>query len=474
MIIWKGDFTSAVSPPGYIAHMSAAAMLALFVSCAGDAVIPPGCGDGVLEGAEACDDGEANSSTLPDACRSDCTLPFCGDGVTDRGEDCDDSNDQGGDGCTPTCLLEDGLLEEEPNDSPAEAQQWNGQVIYGSLAQGDVDCFAVELPGCGAIQAWLGEPCPAPATLALHDPEGSLLAVGAPAEDGCAYLDPEQAPGARFVDEGQWTLCLSPILDAALSSYALEIRVVQPEDASYTIDTEQDPDGDGVPDDCDSDRDGDGVTNEDDNCPDIPNGPDMAALSPSEDGYLRVWLAAGPFAGTESTQDCLPSYDNLLGDDDASVEPSLGQDAGDAVWTVLWSWEDRVDYLEDFATVDAPREIYTAVYVHSEAQRELTLALGPDDGVRAWLNGDLLMEESGCQGTVVDYFSTQATLLAGWNLVLLKVRDQGGEWGIYARFKDDGEPITDLELSLSPDGTWESNQEDSDADGIGDVCDSSP
>jgi cysteine-rich repeat protein len=48
----------------------------------------PVCGDGVREGHEACDDGEDNSDTRPDACREDCTLPRCGDGVLDTGEAC--------------------------------------------------------------------------------------------------------------------------------------------------------------------------------------------------------------------------------------------------------------------------------------------------------------------------------------------------------------------------------------------------
>ena len=48
------------------------------------------CGDGVLDALEACDDGEANSDTEPDACRSLCVLPRCGDDVIDLGEACDD------------------------------------------------------------------------------------------------------------------------------------------------------------------------------------------------------------------------------------------------------------------------------------------------------------------------------------------------------------------------------------------------
>jgi hypothetical protein len=51
----------------------------------------PRCGDGILDDrfGEACDDGEDNSNTAADACRTDCTPPFCGDGKADAGEECD-------------------------------------------------------------------------------------------------------------------------------------------------------------------------------------------------------------------------------------------------------------------------------------------------------------------------------------------------------------------------------------------------
>ena len=79
-----------------------------------------------------------------------------------------------------------------------------------------------------------------------------------------------------------------------------------------------------------------------------------------------------------------------------------------------------------------------------------------------------------CQGTVVDSTKVKVMLLAGWNTLLIKVYDQGGGWGNYARFLDGATPVTDLELSLSPHGAWAPDQTDSDKDGVGDVCDKTP
>lgn len=63
------------------------------------------CGDGVpFPGVEDCDDGAANSNTVPNACRTNCDLPGCGDNVIDAGEQCDDGNVVATDTCTDQCL----------------------------------------------------------------------------------------------------------------------------------------------------------------------------------------------------------------------------------------------------------------------------------------------------------------------------------------------------------------------------------
>ncbi len=65
----------------------------------------PVCGNGTLEGAEACDDGNATNG---DGCSSTCTieLPVCGNGVIEVGETCDDGNTNNGDGCSSVCICE--------------------------------------------------------------------------------------------------------------------------------------------------------------------------------------------------------------------------------------------------------------------------------------------------------------------------------------------------------------------------------
>lgn len=60
------------------------------------------CGNGLLEDGEACDQGEDNSDTLADACRTTCEVSSCGDAVLDSAEDCDAS----GPGCLSDCSFD--------------------------------------------------------------------------------------------------------------------------------------------------------------------------------------------------------------------------------------------------------------------------------------------------------------------------------------------------------------------------------
>ncbi len=456
--------------------MVATLLLACHPSVDGDsgAWIAPGCGDGIVADGEACDDGPANSDVVADACRSDCSLPRCGDGLADAAESCDDGNAVGGDGCTPWCADEAGQIESEPNDDPAAANPLESPPVYGSLPDGDVDCYRFTLDDCGAVEAEQLAPCREQIAFALYDPSGAQVAVGTPDADGCGTLDPSEAVGASQALPGEWSICVSAWTDP-VGGYAATIAPLDFGTSGVAASPTIDLDFDGRADTCDLDIDGDGVDDAEDNCPFAPNGAGMPAPRPTPiDGYLRAWLSAGPFVGTKSPDQCLPSDDDLVASPDGVAQPALGASAGTLQWTALWSTVDRIEYLTDYGEAPAPREVYNAIYVYSPSTRDATLALGPDDGIRAWWDGSVVIDLASCQGTIPDFVTAPVAMTAGWHTLLLKVRDQGGGWGNYTRFLDPfAEPITDLELSMAPE-PWSDDQTDSDDDGIGDACDRTP
>ncbi len=469
-----------------VPHRWAWVAIVLCVGCTEteEVQVPPGCGDGLPDADEACDDGAANSNTEADACRVTCVLAACGDGVVDNAEACDDGGRLGGDGCDPACGAEIGTLEAEPNDvwdlatpaaPPGTTPGGTGDVA-GSLSAEDVDCWSFPVARCDAITVTESAPCTRGLSLTLHDPTGALLAVGAPGETGgCTGLDPADQPGARWVAEGTWAVCASAA--APVDGYALTIAVGASTGLAAPLDGSDD-DGDGAPESCDTDTDGDGVDNLDDDCPDVSNGPETPVPSLSADGFVTDWLAVGPFVGGVSTLDCRPSEDAFVGEDevgeDTAIAPVMGDPAGGLFWTA-WVLDSNSFDLLNFASVGAPREAYALVYLESPTARTLTLAVGADDGVFAWWNGVQVMDVSACQGVNADQFTASVEARAGMNTLLFKVRDQGGGWGLAARFYEaDGARVSDLVPSLSPAGGWAPGQSDRDGDGIGDYCDSEP
>jgi cysteine-rich repeat protein len=91
--------------------------------------VPTICGDGRVTGAEECDDGDANSDSEADACRSNCFAASCGDGVVDSGEACDDGNTGAGDGCEADCTVPPGGM--PPGDDGAPDGEEPGGITGG-------------------------------------------------------------------------------------------------------------------------------------------------------------------------------------------------------------------------------------------------------------------------------------------------------------------------------------------------------
>ena len=439
------------------------------------------CGDGRIDGAEQCDDGEANSNTQPDACRTNCTPASCGDGVADTSEACDDANAWGGDGCLPTCEAEAGPYETEPNDEPGAGEPAPvGNEVAGALPAFDRDCYTVEVLENG----WLGAEvladaetglCSAYAVIEIFDEAYETIGVGFPdVATGCAWIGPE-ATSARYLGEGTYDICVSGLFDAEVPSYRLRLEIG--DDSCSLVDIlpteDEDVDLDGLADPCDDDIDEDGLPNDNDNCPRISNGPWSTPPVPNDDGYIGTWLILAPFTEVVSPYDCLPDVTERLGND-AAATPELGEGVDGLVWQARIESGDQMLFHEWYYGVSTPREVYVVSYIYSATERDVDLAIGHDDGSRIWFNHQLLAEDPICQGAVADDYLYPVTLESGWNTLQVLVHDRGGNWALFARFKDGATPITDLNLSLTPNRAQVFDQSDDDGDGIGDVCDDTP
>jgi hypothetical protein len=80
--------------------------------------------------------------------------------------------------------------------------------------------------------------------------------------------------------------------------------------------------------------------------------------------------------------------------------------------------------------------IYGLAYVHSPDDRSSHILLGSDDGVRVWLNDELVHSNPAYRGQSVDQDKVKVSLHKGWNKLLVKVLQGAGGWGFSLRFAD--------------------------------------
>jgi hypothetical protein len=90
----------------------------------------------------------------------------------------------------------------------------------------------------------------------------------------------------------------------------------------------------------------------------------------------------------------------------------------------------RVVDLKRFPTSDD-----SVVYLYHEFDSPQAIAvpvsLGSDDGLKLWLNGELLLSENVIRGAAPDQNEATLKLKAGKNRLLVKVSNVGGEWKFY-------------------------------------------
>ncbi|NCG21176.1 MAG: hypothetical protein GWP91_19360, partial [Rhodobacterales bacterium] len=203
------------------------------------------------------------------------------------------------------------------------------------------------------------------------------------------------------------------------------------------------------------------------------NGPWSTAPTPNAEGFLGTWLILAPFTDVVSPYDCMPDVAERLGND-AAATPALGDTVDGLVWQARIESGNQMLFHDWYYGVTTPREVYVVSYIYSLTERSVDLAIGQDDGSRIWFNHELLAEDALCQGAIADADLYPVTLMSGWNTLQVLVHDRGGNWALYARFKDGATPITDLDLSLVPGQSQIFDQSDEDGDGVGDVCDETP
>jgi hypothetical protein len=159
----------------------------------------------------------------------------------------------------------------------------------------------------------------------------------------------------------------------------------------------------------------------------------------------RIWLLNGVHAGADLDTDFLGG--------EADARPLEGETAAGQVWTEAVNTENMVDlkriYYENYGSYQTNVTSYAFTYLYSAADQEGFLWVGADDGVKIWLNGQVVVTNASSGTHQLARDRVPVTLKAGENSLLVKIKNELGSYGFsLAAVDEDGDTLPGIYYHL--------------------------
>ena len=153
------------------------------------------------------------------------------------------------------------------------------------------------------------------------------------------------------------------------------------------------------------------------------------------DGFLVAWQYAGPYVSEKP-------FDERFAPELRTGEKIEWKPAP----VGLESWRPYVMCFDRVASLKGDnRALYLRTNLFSPSSQRAKMEMGSDDGIKVWLNGEVVHANNATRG--LDPTSDQAAvnLKKGWNPLLVKVTQGGGEWSACLALRtEDGRPLSGL------------------------------
>ncbi len=169
------------------------------------------------------------------------------------------------------------------------------------------------------------------------------------------------------------------------------------------------------------------------------------SLKPASPRFVTEWNLIGPFDAPDMSflQVAYPPEKEI-----AFQKHYSGKGGAEVGWKKASARPTGPMNLNDVFQPNEQVIAYGLVYVHSPDKRSAHILLGSDDGVRVWVNDELVHTNPAYRGHYPDQDKVKVTLQPGWNKVLIKILQGGGGWGFYLRLAD---PDGTLRYAVEPD-----------------------
>jgi dienelactone hydrolase len=163
-----------------------------------------------------------------------------------------------------------------------------------------------------------------------------------------------------------------------------------------------------------------------------------------------AWLVLGPFANNADSG--CPGFhvDHLVKEGgEARAAPRIHERAAGLAWRAVEAREGRLDLLGTLGQATSA-VAYAYTEIEAASSGPAALKLGTDDGVKVWLNGDLVWTNHVHRALRRDEDAVVVDLVAGWNRLLLKVDQGTGAWELAARVGAVSQEAEDWAAATNP------------------------
>lgn len=168
-------------------------------------------------------------------------------------------------------------------------------------------------------------------------------------------------------------------------------------------------------------------------------------------GFIQKWLINGAYRENDQAVRLNKTYIS----NETTIAPNTNAFSNGKVWV-----QTNTDgqYLDISKALDQNGIVqngygvnsvaYANTYVYSPTAQQVKLKLGSDDGIKVWLNNNLVLNKDVYRGLIIDSDVVNVNLNSGWNRLLVKVSQGDGSWSFSARFTTSADkPVVGLKYS---------------------------